>query len=318
VGAAISSASYIFLHYAVLVAYVSQAAEIGHQVSGLPQWFSAAGFLGTLGLALYFFDEKQVDAMNNILFVGVIASFAAVMAALIPSANVGALFAHADWLAVPRSVPTLLLSCVYHNIVGSVASRLEADIGRVRRVVVIGSGIPLVMFVAANAVVLAAANGGLGAANPLADLTAQGGLPGAAIQAFALLAVATSALGFIEGLNQMWNDARITLWREAPEHVNANPLPSFGMTVIPPVVLSGMLPGSFLGAIDVAGLYGVAVLFGILPAAMVWRQRYADDAAIATAVAPTVPGGKFGLALMMLLPSFLILYNTLKLTGVLQ
>jgi tyrosine-specific transport protein len=316
-GAALCSASYVFLHYAVLVAYVSQGAEIGEHVLGLPHAVSGGAFLGTVGVALYLCNERQLDNMNNALFLTLIASFIAVMLALVPDANPAALFSRADWLAVPRAVPTLLLSCVYHNVVGSVATRLKADVDRVRRVVVLGSGVPLVMFILANGVVLAASNGGLGDVNPLAALTAKGGLSAVALESFAFLAVTTSALGFIEGLNQMWNDARITLLKEAPETVAANPLPSFVLTVTPPIVLSAMLPGSFLSAIDIAGLYGVSILFGVLPAAMAWRQRYADDAAIATAVSPAVPGGKLVLGVMMFLPSALVIYNSLRLGGVL-
>jgi amino acid permease len=84
-----------------------------------------------------------------VLFSGVIVSFFAVLAALIPGAHVEALAAHSDWHAVPRAVPTLLLSCVFHNIVGSVAARLQSA-ERVRNVIFLGSGVPLAMFVAAK------------------------------------------------------------------------------------------------------------------------------------------------------------------------
>lgn len=317
-GAAVSSLSYVFLHFAVLVAYVTQGATIGqHIFANIPHWLAGFGFLGALGYALYALNDEQVDTMNNLLFTGVMLSFGAVLAALMPSVRIDALSpSHANWMAVPKAVPTLLLSCVYHNIVGNVASRLQGDVDRIRRAVFVGSGVPLVMFLAANAIVLAATGDSgsaqgvaSGAVDPLADLSARGGLPALAIDAFAALAVATSALGFVEGLNQLWTDARIVLLKERPEDVAKNPIPSYLLSVIPPVILSGILPGSFLASIDVGGLYGVSVLFGILPAAMAWRQRYSEDAAIATVVKPVLPGGRFGLAAMMALPAVLIAYN---------
>lgn len=316
VGAAVSSASYVFLHYAVLVAYVSQGSlVIDRLVPALPDGGAGALFLGALAFALYAFNDEQVDTMNTILFAGVVISFTAVMAALVPLGDAGSLVAVTRWSAVPRAVPTLLLSCVYHNIVGTIAVRSNGDIGRVRETVVLGSGVPLVMFIAANAVVLAATGNAGSTTNPLADLSQQGGVPAAAIEAFAFLAVATSAIGFVEGLNQLWNDARVSILGETPDAVSANPLPSYALSVVPPVALAAVLADSFLGAIDLGGLYGVSVLFGVLPAAMVWRQRYSKDAGLATLVRPAVPGGRVGLAIMIALPSFLILYNTAQLLG---
>lgn len=319
-GAALSSLSYVFLHFAVLVAYVSQGATIGqHLFASIPHSLAGFCFLGALGFALFALNDEQVDTMNNLLFAGVLVSFGVVLASLLPSVHIDALSpSHANWMAVPRAIPTLLLSCVYHNIVGSVASRLQGDVDRVRRAVLIGSGVPLVMFLAANAIVLAAAGDagsatssiGSGGVDPLVNLSEKGGLPAMAIDAFAGLAVATSALGFIEGLNQLWTDARISLLKERPEDVARNAVPSYLMSVIPPIILSGLLPGSFLAAIDIGGLYGVSVLFGILPAAMTWRQRYSEDAAIATFAKPVLPGGRFTLAAMMALPTLLIIYNT--------
>lgn len=147
--------------------------------------------------------------------------------------------------------------------------------------------------------------------NPLEALSANGGLPALAIDLFSGLAVATSAIGFIEGLNQLWNDSRISILKEKPSQVAGNPEPSYALSVIPPVVLSALLPGSFLAALDIGGLYGVATLFGVLPATMAWRQRYSLDASLATATKPALPGGRIGLAAMIGLPSMLITYNTL-------
>lgn len=154
-------------------------------------------------------------------------------------------------------------------------------------------------------------------ANPLALLSSQGGLPSLAIDSFSALAVATSAIGFVEGLNQLWNDSRISLLHEDPRHVAENAELSYALSVIPPVVLSALLPGSFLTALDVGGLYGVSFLFGILPAAMAWRQRYSTDASLSTASVPTIPGGRLGLATMIALPTSLICYSSLVMLHVL-
>ena len=46
------------------------------------------------------------------------------------------------------------------------------------------------------------------------------------------------------------------------------------LTVLPPLGLSLSFPGVFLDALDFAGTYGVLVLFGLVPAAMAWSERY--------------------------------------------
>lgn len=320
VGATISSCSYIFLHYAVLVAYISQGATIVTRFfPGVPSWLGGFLFLGSLSFALYRFSDEQVDTMNSVLLAGVIASFVGVVAALVPGAHFSQLLAqHSDWLSVPRAVPTMLLSCVYHNIVGSVSTRL-GDPDRVRNVILVGSGVPLVMFLACNAVVLASATGGDASSfsDPLEALREHGGmLASLSIEVFSGLAVATSALGFVEGLNQIWNDARISLLHESPARVSKYPEASYAMSVIPPVVLASLFPGSFLAALDIGGLYGVSILFGVLPAAMAWRQRYSLDAALATSMTSAIPGGRLSLAVMLALPTSLILYNTLQMAHV--
>lgn len=313
-GAAISSTSYIFLHYAVLVAYISQGASIVTRVfPSLPPPLAGLAFLGTLSFALYKLNDDQVDIMNNALLAGVVLSFGGVLAALIPGADITALATRSDWAAVPRAVPTMLLSCVYHNIVGSVSTRLR-DTSRVRNVILLGSGLPLALFIAYNTVVLAHVSGDTASfTDPLTALVANGGsLASLSIQLFSGLAVATSALGFVEGLNQLWNDARISLLKEAAADVSANPEKSYVMSVVPPVILASLFPNSFLAALDIGGLYGVSILFGILPAAMAWRQRYSLDAAMATSTNSAIPGGRAGLAVMLALPTGLIVYNTLQ------
>lgn len=50
VGAAATSAAYLFLHYALLVAYMSKAAEIFNDVTGLPLLPLTAAFAGGFGL----------------------------------------------------------------------------------------------------------------------------------------------------------------------------------------------------------------------------------------------------------------------------
>ena len=52
----------------------------------------------------------------------------------------------------------------------------------------------------------------------------------------------------------------------------------------------------FFAAVDLAGVYGILVLFGVVPALMAWGSRYGAAALDADEAAPeAVPGGRASL-----------------------
>ena len=46
------------------------------------------------------------------------------------------------------------------------------------------------------------------------------------------------------------------------------------LTTLPPFLLALAFPALFFSALDFAGCYGVLTLFGLLPVAMAWSERY--------------------------------------------
>lgn len=74
-GAAATSAAYVFLHYALLVAYISKAAAIVSEASGLPLLAAAGGFTAAFGGVCYGARPAQMDALNGALVVAVVGSF---------------------------------------------------------------------------------------------------------------------------------------------------------------------------------------------------------------------------------------------------
>lgn len=75
------------------------------------------------------------------------------------------------------------------------------------------------------------------------------------------------------------------------------PLP-YLLTLIPPLALSLLDPEIFFKALDFAGTYGVLVLFGILPSAMSWSDRYSGSSQ-SQKLPLLVPGGKLTLSLVI-------------------
>jgi len=175
---------------------------------------------------------------------------------------------------------------------------------QVRQAIVIGTLVPLLMFLAWEAAILGNTTGVLSSGmDPVAALQAQKPALAPAVDAFSFLAVATSTIGFVLGLSDFIADG---LSLEAGRQ---QPIP-YAVTILPPYVLALSFPGIFFSALDAAGTYGVLVLFGLMPALMVWNERYAGVLPPAANIR-IVPGGRAtlllvgGAALAVILNSFL-------------
>lgn len=79
VGAYVAGAAYLFLHYALLVAYVAQGGEVllgalGKALSfspeSLPSWVSPALFVSIFGGSLAFGNKKFMEDVSTALIVG--------------------------------------------------------------------------------------------------------------------------------------------------------------------------------------------------------------------------------------------------------
>jgi tyrosine-specific transport protein len=73
----------------------------------------------------------------------------------------------------------------------------------------------------------------------------------------------------------------------------------YSLVLLPPLAVAVSDPSLFFALLDTAGTYGILVLFGIMPAAMAWVQRYAPGAE--PEIEPALPGGRpvlFGMAVV--------------------
>eukprot|EP00967_Tisochrysis_lutea_P027960 scaffold32502_cov26-Tisochrysis_lutea.AAC.3 len=67
----------------------------------------------------------------------------------------------------------------------------------------------------------------------------------------------------------------------------------YALVLLPPLAVACSDPTLFFLLLDTAGTYGILVLFGIMPAAMAWAQRYGQGAD--PAIEPALPGGRLTL-----------------------
>lgn len=92
------------------------------------------------------------------------------------------------------------------------------------------------------------------------------------LQAFSLLTLSTSFLGYVQSLTDFLSDV-LGLERGPPGQRSLVP---YVLAVIPPVALTIAFPDAFVIALSLAGTYGAMVLFGLIPAAMAWNYRYGN------------------------------------------
>lgn len=147
------SGAYLFIHYALLVAYIARSSDIVTNAVGIPLWVSATLFTSTLGGLCYFGSQRVIGVVNGGLVVGILGSFGLLVTVGSSGLDFNSLLT-ANWVAVPHSIPVIALAFVYQNVVPVVTTSLEGDLPKIRTAVVLGTGIPLVLFLIWNAVIL--------------------------------------------------------------------------------------------------------------------------------------------------------------------
>jgi tyrosine-specific transport protein len=188
---------------------------------------------------------------------------------------------------------------VFHNVVPTVVTQLEGDRTKITKALILGTIIPLIMFLAWNGIILGnivsipgAIDNGL---DPIAFLQSEGiggEKLGVLVSGFSELAITTSVIGFIYGLLDALTDifnlplkgAKFEQWKPA----------LFAGVLVPPLIFSLGNPNVFFDALDYGGAFGVSTLFLVLPPIMVWKQRYGEENSVLT-VPPMVPFGKIPL-----------------------
>ena len=319
-GARIAGGAYLFLHYALLVAYIAQGGEIlvsaAEQLFGIqnvPAWVGTTSFTLVFGGIMYFGRERLVEKLNSAFVAIVIASFLGLL--LFGFGQVkgsGLLFQ--NWSALPNAVPVMLVALFYHNVIPVVALQLEGDARLIRSSIFVGSAIPLIMFLAWNAVVLGSVSPALvqGVSNgrtvfdPLQILrdNGTGEWLGVLVSVFSEFAIVTSFIGFVYGLLDLFKSISFV----APNELSLRK--AYSLILFPPMSMSALNPSIFFTAIDYAGTFSISVLGGIIPALMSWKQRQSNSEH-----QPLVGGGKVTLIVMIGVASAVIIQQILSIYG---
>ncbi|MDN3509481.1 MAG: aromatic amino acid transport family protein [Candidatus Neptunochlamydia sp.] len=306
--------SFLLLLYSVAAAYLSGGGSLIADVISACFKYNVSTNVGIFIFLLIFgfivvFETKAVDTINRISMAGLIVSFVLLLIFVTP---------HVEWEhykgGKPQylwtAVPVVVLSFTSHIIVPSLRSYLDGNIAKLKKALLFGSLIPLVFYLVWEFLIIGMlpikGKYGLekigGAPHPVAGLTdalnVMLGVPWIAIVVglFSFFALVTSFFGVALSLYDFLADGfRIKKTIKGKAILLL-------LMFVPPLLFALFYPSGFVAALGYAGVF-VAILYGLLPAFMVWHGRYIEKKKEKSPVF----GGKI-LLLIMLMGSFAIIY----------
>ena len=292
---------FLFIFYALFVAYIS---GIGQLTSAFALQFTGHKVSPRLGSTLItlffgwsiFSGTRTVDWVNRFLVAGLIVCYFMLVAFGLPHINVEYL-QHSDWSYAWMVVPTMIISFGFHNMIPSLTTYFHCDTKRLVKAILIGSALPLAIYLLWESLILGLIPPGMQAAALNNQDMATQALNSAVgdtfvsdlAEYFAFFAITSSFITIALSFFHFLEDG-LPIKSDTKGKILLSLL-----VVVPPYIFSFLYPKLFLMALNYAGGVGAVLLFGVLPAAMVWKGRYQQE----MKGQHLVPGGKVTLIAIM-------------------
>ena len=271
-----------FLLYALVAAYLVGGGHIVNvflQQLGVPNPPEYLGIVlfAVLGGAVVTLGTHSVDMVNRFLFAAQLLFLLLMLALLLPYVRGELLLAQpVQHALVLAAIPIVFTSFGFHGSIPSIVSYMQGDVAKLKRVFLIGSSLPLLVYLLWQLAtlgvlesqvflgVLAKATGINGLLTALKIITPHVEM---AVRVFAGLALATSFLGVSLGLF----DFLAQVFRHGG-HLRGR-LRTGVITFLPPLTFALYFPQGFVFALGFAAV-ALAVLSLLLPALLAWRVRH--------------------------------------------
>ncbi len=314
-GEALAWVTYLLLLYCLLAAYSAGGGDIIHHLllsAGLhlPEKMEAALFV-TVIAGIVYRGITAVDHVNRFFMITKLAAFFALVFSAIPYIETNRLM-RAQMQVSMTTLIIMVTSFGFATIVPSLRVYYEDNVKVLRRVIFVGSVIPLLCYVlwvwAMHGVLPQTGE------NSLSRILTGGHTTSALVEAlsralsnawvttfadvFTSFSVATSFLGVSLGLCDFLSDGLKV------HKLGTRRWFILSLAFLPPLFIVWIDPNIFLKGLDYAGTCCI-VLLALLPALMAWRGRYHQK--ISTGY--QVVGGRPALVLMMLVAILLIVFG---------
>lgn len=282
VGKKLTWVLFCFLFYSLNIAYVSASGQI------LQGFLHSLGFHLSYDMACVFFaaffgfivyrGTKAVDFVNRALMVFLILSYLILVFLGVKYVNTK-LWALVDFKYALPTLPILIISFGFQNMIPSLAHYFAGDFVRLKKAVIIGSAIPFVIYLIWELVLLGiipeagrqalkeAVDQGKAISQVLQNVIGYSFLTMIA-QGFALFAIITSYVAQALSLVDFLSDGlRVVAIGRLRVYLVL-------LVIFPPLLLALLKPGLFITALNYAGGFSAVILFGLFPVLMVWKLRY--------------------------------------------
>ncbi|MFM2586756.1 aromatic amino acid transport family protein [Vibrio sp. TBV020] len=275
----VASFAMMFLFYALCAAYIagggSQFADRISGFTGIEVSNTTSTLLFTLIVAaVVTVGTSTVDKINRVLFLVKIVAMALVLTFLAPNVTESYLLSMpVEQGLVIAAIPAIFTSFGFHGSIPAIVNYLDGHTPSLRKAILIGSAIPLVIYVFWQLVTLGVVNQatlldnqGLSALISTLATTVHKSNLGQTIGVFADLALLTSFLGVSLGLFEFLGDS---LKKQGTSHLRV----MVGLiTFVPPMGFALFYPQGFIMALGYAAI-ALVVLAIFLPILMVKQAR---------------------------------------------
>lgn len=272
--------AYLFLFYALLIAYIAASGSLCssflQKSYALAPWVGSLFFVVLFG-TIVFLGTRPVDLWNRMLMVGKIVFFLTLV--WIGTSYVQPSFLMRSDLSLSFfSLPILIISFGFHNMIPTIMGYMKGDIKKVKKTILLGSLFAFVIYIVWEVLVLGIVplegSNGIKATLRMDKEGAQAlaaVLPSHPIgffaQGLAFFAILTSFLAQALSLVHFLADG-LRLSYAKKENLFLCLL-----ALVPPLIVSLIYPHLFFKALDFAGGICAVTLFGIVPVLVVWIGR---------------------------------------------
>lgn len=314
VGQIISWLAFLSLLYSLLCAYIGGGSDLLHNLLAaadinIPMWQASMIFTLIFGSVVYM-GIKSVDYVNRGLMFVKFGAYVLLVLLLMPLVSSAKLIGMNIYNIPSATAYTVTITSFgYAAIVPSLRIYFAGDIEGLKKAILIGSLIPLICYIAWDAVIMGVIplDGEHGLLSILHSDRSTSDLVNALsvaasessitffVELFTSICVLTSFLGVSLCLTDFWADGL------QMEKKGLSNLIIVLLTFLPPFITVLFYPGIFVTALKYAGIYCIVLLI-LLPASMAWRGRYHKKFTSGF----TVPGGKYLLSGLMVFSILMI------------
>lgn len=297
---------FLFLFYCLFVAYIDGGGQLFAGVLSSLFHHEVPHIIGTLlcvlfvGLSTYA-GARAVSGFSRLFILGLMICYCGMVSMALSHVNTAQL-THVNWQAALATLPILLVSFGYQNLVPTLVYYVRKNVNAVRFAIFVGNLIPFAIYFLWNLTILGILPENDGAVlskivnqsdmvTGLLEKASQSASVLRFAKAFSFFAILTpfmaNTLAFVDFLKDGF---KLT----APSKYD---ILIYALVLLPPTLLTFIYPRLFLKALGLAGGFADVLLFGVIPVLVVWTGRYVKKVEASYRVA----GGKILLAVILLL-----------------